>query len=301
MLPGPIILAHVGGALEPHDLWTAWPFEPVTLVLLAGSGWLYGRGLTRLWFAAGPGRGVRQSEAVAFWVGWSLMALALVSPLHVLGETLFVAHMVQHELLMVVAAPLLVIGKPIIPWVWALSPRWRRRTGKWTASPVIAATWRFLTHPVVAFTLHAAALWIWHAPRLYDIAVANEAVHAAQHTSFVATALLFWWVVLHPTSAHRRTPASVAMLFGTVVHASALGAVLTLTSRVIYSAYATTTGAWGLTPMEDQQLGGLVMWVPAGMVYLVALAAVVARLMRESAHRVAWRDAARASAMPTRP
>jgi putative membrane protein len=293
---GLIVLAHVGSPLEPHDLWRAWTFEPVTIALLALSAWMYATGLTRLWHAAGVGRGVRRSEAWSFAAGWLLLALNLLSPLHALGGVLFSAHMAQHELLMTVAAPLLVMGRPLIPFVWALPPQRRRTTGQWTSARSFALPWRVLTHPASAFFIHAAAIWVWHLPSLYDATVTSEAMHAAQHASFVGTALLFWWAVLHPSLARGGTAASISLLFGTLLHTGALGAVLTLTSRLIYSAYATTTGPWGLTPIEDQQAGGLIMWVPGGLAYVVAALALVVRLLRESEQRVAWHEATRDAA-----
>ena len=287
-----IVFAHIGRPLEPHDLWRAWTFEPVTVALLAVSGWTYGRGLTRLWHAAGHGRGVRRIHAWSFAAGWLLLALTLLSPLHALGGVLFSAHMAQHELLMTVAAPLLVLGRPLIPLVWALSPRWRRITGAWTAARPFALPWRALTHPASAFFLHAAAIWVWHLPSLYDATVTSEVIHAAQHTSFLLTALLFWWIVVRPSPARGGTPAAIALLFATVMHTGALGAVLTLSSRLLYTVYAATTGPWGFTPIEDQQVGGLIMWVPGGLAYVIAALALVVRLFRESELRVARREVA---------
>ena len=282
-----IVFAHIGAPLRPHDLWTAWTFEPVTIAALLLSLWLYARGLERLWHAAGKGRGVRRREAWAFAAGWTLLALALLSPLHALGGVLFSAHMTQHELLMTVATPLLVVGRPLIPFVWALSPRWRRMTGQWTSAPAVVRPWRMLTHPASAFLVHGAAIWVWHIPSLYDATVDSELVHAAQHISFVATALLFWWVVLQPAASRGGVPASIGMLFGTVLHTGALGALLTLTSRLLYSAYGTTAPLWGLRAIDDQQLGGLIMWVPGGLAYVVAALFLFVRMLRESEHRVA--------------
>ena len=289
-MPPLIIIAHVGRALEAHDLWAAWAFEPVTMALLAISGWMYARGLTRLWHAAGRGRGVRERDALAFATGWLVLALGLLSPLHALGESLFSAHMAQHELLMTVAAPLLVMGTPLIPFLWALPPRWRRITGQWTTAKSFAGAWRALTHPATAFVLHAAAIWVWHLPPFYDATLTSEPLHAAQHASFVVTALLFWWVVLRPSPARGGTLAALGLLFATFMHTGALGAVLTLSSRVLYPAYAGTTAVWGLTPIEDQQVGGLLMWVPGGTAYIIAALALVVRLFRESEHRVARRE-----------
>jgi putative membrane protein len=284
------VLAHVGAALEPHDLWAAWTFEPVTVAALVVSAWLYGTGLRRLWRAAGVGRGIRRGHAWMFAIGWAVLALSLLSPLHALGGVLFAAHMTQHELLMTVAAPLLVLGRPLVPFVWALSPRWRRGAGRSAAAPPVAASWRALTHPVSAFVLHGIAIWVWHVPALYDASVASEAFHTAQHVSFFATALLFWWVALRGSGARGGAPASIALLFTTMLHTGALGALLALSSTLIYMAYGATTGPWGLSPLDDQQLGGLIMWVPGGIAYLLAALGLVARMLRDSEARVARRE-----------
>lgn len=286
-----ILFAHVGAPLEPHDLWGAWTFEPATVSALALSATLYGVGLRRLWRAAGIDRGIRRAEAWSFAVGWLLLALSLVSPLHALGGVLFSAHMTQHELLMTVAAPLLVLGRPLVPFIWALSPAWRRRTGRWSESAPVATVWRGLTHPLMAFVVHGAAVWVWHAPSLYDASVTSEVVHTAQHVSFFATALLFWWVALRGRAARGGIPASIAMLFGTTLHTGALGALLTLSSTLAYSAYAATTGPWGLTPIEDQQLGGLIMWVPGGVAYVLAALVLMARLLGDSEKRARQHEA----------
>ena len=285
-----IVFAHVGAPLEPHDLWGAWTFEPATVAALALSATLYAVGLRRLWRAAGIDRGIRRAEAWSFAVGWLLLVLSLVSPLHALGGVLFSAHMTQHELLMTVAAPLLVIGRPLVPFIWALSPAWRRRTGRWSESAPVAAVWRGLTHPLVAFVVHGAAVWLWHAPSLYNASVTSEVVHTAQHVSFFATALLFWWVALRGRPARGGIPASIAMLFGTTLHTGALGALLTLSSTLAYSAYAATTGPWGLTPIEDQQIGGLIMWVPGGVAYVLAALVLMSRLLRDSEKRALQRE-----------
>jgi putative membrane protein len=285
-----IAFAHAGAPLEPHDLWGAWTFEPVTVGALVLSGTLYGVGLWRLWRAAGVDRGVRRREVWAFAIGWVVLTLSLVSPLHALGGVLFSAHMTQHELLMTIAAPLLVLGKPLVPFVWALSPPWRRRTGRWSEAAPVAGVWRGLTHPLVAFVVHGGAVWVWHAPALYDASVTSEAVHAVQHVSFFTTALVFWWVALRGRAARGGIPASIAMLFGTTLHTGALGALLALTTTLAYSAYGATTAPWGLTPIEDQQLGGLIMWVPGGIAYVVAALFLVTRLLRDSETRALHRE-----------
>ncbi len=278
---------HVGEALRPHDLWSAWSFEPVTLVALGVTAVVYARGVHRVWSAAGVGRGVRRRHAYAFAAGWILLALSQISPLHALGGVLFSAHMAQHEVLMTAAAPLLVLGRPLIAFVWALSPRWRRIVGRWSARPTVATTWHVASHPIAAFLIHGAAIWVWHIPSLYNATVTSDVMHAAQHLSFLITAVLFWWVVLEPLGTRGSAPMSVAVLYATVLHTGALGALLTLTSRVLYSVYATTTVPWGLRTVDDQQLGGIIMWVPGSFAYVIAGLVLVARMLHASERRVA--------------
>jgi putative membrane protein len=243
--------------------------------------WLYVRGVRALWRSAGAGHGIRSREAAAFGAGWVSLAIALVSPLHRLGGVLFTAHMAQHELLMVVAAPLLVLGRPIIPFLWALPISWRRRAGDWAAVAPVRAVWVVLTLPAVAWAIHAVAIWLWHAPSLYQATLGSELVHTAQHVSFLATALLFWWALLHGREGRIGRPAAVIYLFTTAVHTSLLGVLLTFSSRLWYPLYQSTTAPWGLTPLEDQQLAGVIMWVPAGLAYLFAALGLAATWLRE--------------------
>lgn len=270
-----------GAALAPHDLWHAWSLEPGVVLPLAVGAWLYARGLRTLWVQAGPGHGVRRWQAWCAAAGWLGLVAALVTPLDALGGVLFSAHMAQHELLMALAAPLLVLGRPVLAVLWALPVGWRRAIGRWAGTAPVRNAWRALTWPSVAWVLHAIAIWAWHAPRFYDAAVARESVHALQHASFLGTALLFWWALIHGHAARRRHGAAVLYLFTTAVHTTALGAVLTLASRPLYPAY-TSTAIWGLTPLEDQQLAGLIMWVPAGVAYLIAALGFMLAWLRQS-------------------
>jgi cytochrome c oxidase assembly factor CtaG len=282
-----IAYAHDGQPLAPHDLWTAWSFEPGVLVTLALTAWLYLRGVRALWNGAGRGRGVQGWEAAAFGAGWVLLVIGLVSPLHRLGEVLFSAHMAQHELLMAAAAPLLVLGRPIVGFLWAIPIGWRRTAGSWSAAPPVRLVWGTLTRPLVAWTLHAIAIWLWHAPSLYQATLSSDAIHTLQHLSFVGTGLLFWWSLLRGREGRLGTPFAVVYLFTTAVHTSLLGALLTFSSRLWYPLYASSTSAWGLTPLEDQQLAGVIMWVPAGLAYVIATLAIAGSWLREPSPRPA--------------
>jgi putative membrane protein len=286
LTPG-TVLGHDGAPLAPHDLWSAWSFEPIAVISLVLTAWMYGRGVRCVWLNAGGTRGVQPWEARAFAAGWIILTLALISPLHRLGGVLFSAHMAQHELLMAVAAPLLVLGRPLIPFLWALPLLWRRNLGSWAATAPVRVTWQFLTLALVAWILHAIAIWIWHAPALYQATLDSETIHSFQHVSFLGTALLFWWALLRGRERRLGRPAAVVYLFTTSVHTSLLGALLAFSSTLWYPLYGSSTASWGLTPLEDQQLAGLIMWVPAGLAYLIATLAIVASWLNEPAPKPA--------------
>jgi putative membrane protein len=270
------MISHPADSLAARDLWAAWSLEPGIVASLALAAGMYGAGLRALWRSAGAGHGIRRCEAAAFAVGWVTLAAALLSPVHRLGDLLFSAHMVQHELLMTVAAPLLVLGRPLVPFVWAFSPAGRRRLGEWAGRDGVRAAWAGITHPAAAWALHAAAIWAWHLPSLFDATLQSEAVHALQHASFLGTALLFWWSVMRGRAARLRWPGALLSLLTTAMHTSLLGALLTFSARAWYAVYGPATAAWGLTPLQDQQLAGLIMWIPGGIAYLVAALTLIA-------------------------
>jgi putative membrane protein len=277
--------AHEGRPPEPHDLWSAWAFEPGVVIPLALAALLYWRGSRPL-----AARGIRRWEAASFWAGWLALVAALVSPLHPLGSALFSAHMAQHEVLMVVAAPLLVLGRPMVPFLWALPFAWRRVLGRVARNPWFAGGWRGLTAPLGAWAFHAVALWVWHAPALFDATLESEWVHTAQHLSFLASALLFWWALVRGRAGRMGYGASALYVFTTAIHTGLLGALLTFAPAPLYPAYAGRAAAWGLSALEDQQLAGLIMWVPAGVVYTIAGLALAAGWIRESETRVLARE-----------
>ena len=192
--------------------------EPGVLVGVLASAALYVHGVRRLWARAGRERGVKSWQAALFLVGLFAILVALDSPLERLSAQAFAAHMAQHLLLILVAGPLLVLGAPLLPFLWAL-PR--------AARPFLGRGSRWLTtlaSPPLAFVFHSVALWLWHVPPLYEAAVADLNVHVVEHLSFVVTAALFWWAVLHRIRDGHA--ASVLYLFGMAVQSTILGALL---------------------------------------------------------------------------
>lgn len=273
LMPASLALAHEGLPPMPHDVWDAWSWDLLLLVGLGLSGWAYVRGVTTLWRRAGLGRGVTGWQAAAFGGGLIALFIALISPLDALSEALFSAHMVQHVILILVAAPLLVLGAPPAALIWSVPRRWQRGLGRWwQRQRGLRAGWRILTQPLLVWTLHTLALWAWHVPALYQAALQNETLHALEHLSFFGTGLLFWRAIMSPFGRKKVAtgPGRLLYIFTMALQSGGLGALMTFSPRPWYGTYTSTTTAWGLTPLEDQQLAGVIMWVPAGVVYLVA-------------------------------
>lgn len=235
---------------------------------------LYGWGLRTLWRRAGTGRGVPVWRALAFAAGLQVLGAALLGLDHAAHDS-FAWHMAQHLLLILGAAPLLVLGAPLYVALWAAPLRWRRAGAQaWARRPALRAAWRRLTHPVAVWVLATAVFWGWHVPTLYEAAADNSALHALEHLGFLVTNGLFWWALLAPHGRRRLSPgAGVVFLFTTALQGSLLGALLTFARTPLYPGYAQRALARGQGALADQQLAGLVMWVPSGVVY-VALSAL---------------------------
>jgi putative membrane protein len=272
-------LAHDGRPPAPHDLARAWPLEPgVVLPLLLTLG-LYLVGVRRLRRRAGAA--AFQRRVPLFVAGWLVLAMALATPLHPLGSALFSAHMLQHELVMAVAAPLLVLGQPVAPILFAFPSTWRQPAGRWAGGRRMRPVTAFLAHPLVATLLHATAVLAWHLPALYESTLRSGAFHAAQHASFLLTAVIFWWALLRGGARPRRGAAVIALFF-TTVYTGGLGALLTVSETPWYAAYGSAPAAWGLTPLEDQQLAGVFMWMPGAGPYLLAALILAAGWIRDA-------------------
>ena len=280
--------AHAGHPHDLQELSVSWPTDPEVLIPLALAAWLYFRGLRRLRSASR--RALGGVEVWCYVGGWLTLVLALASPLHPWGNVLFSAHMTQHELLMLVAAPLLVLGRPMIPFLWALPKSAARQLNTWTQAGWWQHIWRTITAPFAAWLIHALVLWAWHIPSLFQATLDNDFIHGLQHASFLFSALLFWWAVLHGRQRALGYGVAVLYMFTTALHSGLLGALLTFATSLWYPAYAGTTASWGLTPVEDQQLGGLIMWIPAGLVYVVAGLILFAAWLRESENRARARE-----------
>lgn len=280
LLPAQQAMAHPSDAAHDGIGWTfdAWVVVPLLLSLCwFATGWWRLRARSRR-------HGAYQRQATLFASGWLVMAGALVTPLHAAGERSFAAHMFEHELLMLVAAPLLVLSRPVGIALWALPQRWRMALAALPRRGWFRWAWASIGDPVPATVLQILALWLWHAPVLFDRALQDNGWHIAQHASFVATALLFWNAVLDARVVHGRSAVAIACLFVTAVVGGALGALMALSSSPWYEGYRSLgMSPWGLTPVQDQQLAGLLMWVPGGLVHLLAALALLWRWLRPAA------------------
>jgi putative membrane protein len=283
-MPVIALLLHAGHAhLSAPQVLRWWTWEPWVVALLLVTTALYTLGVLRLWRSAGAGHGIARWQAASYCAAVAALVIALISPVDALGGILFSAHMVQHELLMLVAAPLLVLGRPFVAFVWAvpsLAVLARNRP--------LTAAWRRLSSPLAATVLHGLALWTWHLPSLYQATLTSDAVHAAQHASFLLTAALFWWSLLHGRAGRIGYGIAVVYVFLTTIHSGALGALLTFSPNLWYPIYGPSTAKWGLDAIEDQQLAGLIMWIPAGVILVVLGVAMFLGWLQEAERRVAF-------------
>jgi cytochrome c oxidase assembly factor CtaG len=267
----------------------------VVLGLIAFSGaYLYGIGPPRRRYAWGAP--VSRARVAAFLLGLGTLAFALLSPLDRIGDAyLFSVHMVQHMLIAMVVPPLLLLGTP----GWLLRPLLR--------PPAVLRVARVLTSPYVAFALFNLDFWVWHAPALYDLTLTNSALHVFEHLTFLVFATLNWFPILSPVPdelPRLSRPAQLVYLFLSCQPMVLLGAGLTFASRPLYTPYVAAPRLFGLSALGDQQLGGLIMWLPGNFVYLLAISVVFYLWIErqgqetEQAERAAWEaeDALRAAA-----
>jgi putative membrane protein len=227
-----------------------------------------------------PRASLRRGARDTAWFAGGLAVLAgtLLGPLDAWSARSFAAHMLQHELLMLVAAPMLVLGRPLgrFAWLWPRLSRRGLRRGLARTRGLIG--WNLFTSPAGACAIQAVALFAWHVPAWFRAATTNDGLHILQHAAFLAAALCFWWTVLRPGPPRRVAPPALAALFVTTLTTGALGALLTFTTRIWY-AVPGFDPPWGMSLVDDQQLGGLLMWVPGGLVYLAVAVLVGARML----------------------
>jgi putative copper resistance protein D len=288
-LPGPV-LAHGAYAPPPSfpGILLEWRFEPVVLVLVAASavGWLL---LGRRVALAHPGHPPSGWRDAAFLGGLMTLLIALTSPIEAYEGVLFSVHMLQHMLLELVAAPLLLLGAPATLALRAASPSVRRRLVAILHSRVMAV----VSFPLLAWVVFAAVNWGWHFSSLYDLALETPWLHDVQHVTFLGAALLFWWPVVGADPGRWRLPhpARLFYLFLAMPQNSFLGVALMSAPPSLYPHYLSNVRDWGPTPATDQSIGGMLMWVGGDVVFLLAMGLVVAAWVRAEDRRTAREDA----------
>jgi putative membrane protein len=271
----------LGAAAATPGFWD-WSLDP-PLVLVIVLALLYRVGDRRTITA--PSRRVAQRWArVSFYAGLVVLAIALSSPLDLLSEQLFWAHMVQHVLLLVVAAPLIVLSRP---WVrlWRALPLSARRTlARWLSQGQRAEPLRRLSRtlgsPAVSFIAFCGVLLAWHVPALFDATLRSEALHALEHTLFFATAVMFWKQVIDSPPLHARlaAPERVVYVIGAMIVSWALAVVLALAPHPLYGFYAhLASRPGGISALADQQLAAGIMWVPGSITFVIVIFAYVHR------------------------
>ena len=274
--------SHHDAPLTSDDLWTAWNFEqsiwiPLIIIVL-----IYSWGMRNVWKRAGTGHGIKMRHCASFLGALLALVVAFTSPLDALSAVLFSAHMVQHMILILVAAPLLGMSDFPLACLWALPRAWAQELGyRAKHSHIISHSWQVLSSPIFAWLLFAMTLWIWHASALYEAALQDEAIHALEHLWFLVTAMLFWWPLLKsPAQKHVQYGMAIPYLFTTILQSGILGALMTFSSRPWYSYYTTAVAPWEITPLQDQQLAGLIMWIPGGAIFTLLNIAYFAAWLR---------------------
>lgn len=255
--------AHGGHEYIGSPWWQMWNFDALILFSLLSVFLLYVIGRLKM-------RNKNFWHSISFYTGLVVLFLALISPIDPLSDLLASVHMLQHTLLMMVAAPLMVVGAPTHTMLWVMPAAAGRK---------LLSVRRFI-RPLLAWSLYSLTLWIWHLPYLYEAALQIPWVHDLQHLAFFITSFLFWSVLFDPFQRKLLHPgAGILYLFVASLHSMILGVLMALSPSVWYESYLETAPLYGLSALEDQQLAGLIMWMPAGLAYVVAVAVLLFRLI----------------------
>lgn len=275
----------------------SWSFEPTVIIGVAIAAGLYIGGWRRLRSRGRGGRSLRSWRAWCYAGGLVTILVALLSPIATFDSLFFFMHMIQHILLVMIAAPLLLLGAPVVPTMWAFPRGTRRGVGRlFHRHHPVHRAFHFLTRPMVALTLFVVTLAGWHHPALYDAAQGRTLIHDLEHALFFGTALLFWWPVIHPSGGKRRLGygAAILYIFPAKLVGFALGAFLSLTGTPYYQTYIDAPRLWGISALGDQQLGGLIMWVLGGLIFIIPVLVLVMMMMREDEGHIWVPEAVRA-------
>jgi cytochrome c oxidase assembly factor CtaG len=285
--------AHVAAGDNVLTDWH-WRWDAIFVLLVFAT--VYIRGWTRLRKIGGE---AKLSQLIFYALALGAIGGALLSPLDDLASYLLIAHMAQHELLMMVAPPLILLANPVPILMWGVSGASRSQAGSLLSRQSVIRRLRdILGCMPVAWSLYAVNLWAWHYPAFYEAALRNDWIHDIEHLLFFLTALVFWWPVIRPVS--RPTPLQdgirILYLFLAGTQDALLSGLIALSSKILYPHYATASRLWDLTPQEDQIGAGIVMFAVGSTTYLIAVLFVINALLSEGRRKSLTKRALRDSA-----
>ena len=271
----------------------SWDWRLEVLLVLVVLGTLYVRGWRQLRRRT-RGNTRRRSQLATRWrlvsylAGLVFIGIALLSAIDLLSQQLFFMHMIQHLLLIMIAPPLLLIANPMPFLLWGLPTSWRRKVGSGLSQVLhressVRRNVRSATGPGVIWLFWTISVIGWHDTTLYNLALTSELVHDLEHLFFFGAGMLFWW---HVTGSGPRIhkqfglPARIAFTLSAVPPNMALGVVLAFAGTAFYTYYEGVPRVWGIDPATDQNIGGIIMWIPGSMMYIIAALIMIAALLR---------------------
>ncbi len=283
--------AHEDATLTEQTAWTAWNLTPDIVIPTALVAIIYIVGMLRRRAITEP---LPPWRHAAFFGGLAAVFLSLQSPIDPIAERLFWMHQIQHLLLRMIGPMLIALAAP----QGILSAGLRATLGGNVVKPIVSngalrSVFRFLARPTVATILFVAALYVWEVPRYHNLAIVNEPVHYVMHVTMLIAGLLFWWLVFDQRPARQGLRYGVRLMMLWVVTLSniVLGAYTVLKSDVLYGAYDIAGRLFGISPLADEQLGGVVIWIPGSMMCLAGILIVI-HMWGHQETRVAERAAA---------
>ncbi|MDA0270223.1 MAG: cytochrome c oxidase assembly protein [Chloroflexi bacterium] len=283
--------------MPSHDVisegpwWLAWNFDPIVVIPVALAAFYYARGLHR-WDERS--RLHSRWRVTSYYTGLVVLLLSVQSPLDRLGEHHFSMHMVQHNVVMMLVPPLILLGAPTTPMLRGL-PRWVRKriVTPTLRSSVGRGAWRVLTFPIVALGMFTLLQWLWHLmPGWYDAALNNNALHLFQHFSFFAISMIFWWNIIDPKPLRSRIPLGFRILYfyGAMIPKHILAAMITFSPEPLYETYTRVHLFLPWDALQDQEIAGLLMWVPFGEAINLTVAAILFRVWWRQSERQTIED-----------
>ncbi|MEZ4516507.1 MAG: cytochrome c oxidase assembly protein [Chloroflexota bacterium] len=225
---------------------------------------------------------------ISYITGLLVIAFALVSPIDTLVQQLFFVHMIQHLLLIMIAPPLLLLPNPMPFILWGLPDNLRRLVGHWLGIALnkenaTGAAIRAVTTPGIIYLVYIIVVFGWHDPNMYNVALRNDFVHDIEHITFFLAGMLFWWQVIGAGPVIHKQFGQIGRIGFTLAAIPpnmVLGIVLAFTPTIIYTFYNDVPHLWNLNPLTDQQLSGIIMWIPGSMMYLIAALVLIAGLLK---------------------